>query len=216
MADNIQLDARKRNVTGKQVRQLRREGFVPAVLYGPDREPVSLEVEAHMLAYTLAEAGGSAIIDINIGGEAHPAIVRNVQRDFIRGDLLHVDFYAVSMDRPITADVPLEFVNEPALVKAGDAVLVTGATTVEVECLPADLPHSLQVDLSALVDFDSLISARDLVAPSGVAILTDPDEMIATLTHVAVEAEEEAVVEMDAEAVEVIRKGKEEVEEEEE
>lgn len=212
MSDKIQLTAARRGTTGKEVRHLRKEGLIPAVLYGPDREPMTLQVEARPLLTTLARAGGSQIIDLSVEGESYPALVREVQRDNLRGDVLHVDFYGVSMDRPIQAEIPLHFVGEPQLVTTGEAVLITGVNSVEVQCLPADLPPSITVDLTALVDMDTTIAVRDLVVPPGVTVLTPHDELVATLTYTET-GEVEELVEVDAEAVEVIRKGKEEEEE---
>lgn len=214
MSDQIELEVSRRDIAGKGVRRLRSEGWIPAALYGPGREALNLQVNARALASTLAEAGGSHIISLNLEGVAYPAIVRDVQRDYVRGDLLHVDFYAVSMDRPIRTEVPLEFINEPPLVAAHEAILVTGATFVEMESLPADLPASIQVDLAALVDMDTVITVADLAVPPGVTIHTNPDEMIATLSYMREEEEEEAI-EVDAEAVEVIGREREEDFEEE-
>ncbi|MCZ7545394.1 MAG: 50S ribosomal protein L25 [Anaerolineae bacterium] len=218
MSKNIQLEASKREVVGKEVKHLRRSGMIPAVLYGPDREPLFLQVEERALAVALAAAGGSQIIDLNIAGKAHTALVRSVQRDYMRGNLLHVDFYAVSMDRVIRTEVPLEFTGEAPISAEGDLVLVTGLNSVEVECLPGDLPAHIQVDLSALDSLDTAITVADLVVPAGVTILTPADDMVATLSlpeRVSAEEEEaeEALEEVDADAVEVVRRRREEEEE---
>jgi large subunit ribosomal protein L25 len=216
MAEPIELNASKREITGKQVKQLRRQGLVPAVLYGPSREPLSLQVEERVLAATLAWAGGSHIITLNIDGQSFQALVREVQRDNIHDNPLHVDFYAVSMDRLVRTEIPLDFIGEPTLVASKEAILVTGTTFVEVESLPGNLPPSIPVDLSDLVDMDSAVTVGDLHAPTGVTFLTEAGEVVARLDYAAMaeeaEEEEEEVVEMDAEAVEVIHKGKAEEE----
>jgi large subunit ribosomal protein L25 len=218
--ETFEVNAARREIAGKQVKALRAEGLVPAVLYGPTREPLMLQVPERELAITLAKAGGSAIIQIKFEGEDLPAIVRDVQRDNLRDSLIHVDFYAVAMDRAIRTEVPLEFVNEPDLVASGEAMLVTGLTSVEVECLPGDLPSSIEVDTTQLVDMDTVINVSDLPVPEGVTIMVDPDELIATLTYPerAVEEEEEGEEEMlfDAEDVEVIGRGRDEGEDFEE
>ncbi|MBN1286989.1 MAG: 50S ribosomal protein L25 [Anaerolineae bacterium] len=206
-SENIELNAQKRTVTGKHFKKFRQQGWVPAVFYGPNREPVKLQIAARELAIVLAEAGGSQLIDLKVEGETHPALIREVQRDSVRDILLHVDLYAVSMDRKIRTEVPIEHINEVPLVEEHEAVLVVGATTLEVECLPGNLPATLPVDLSVLVDFDTVINVSDLTMPEGVIILNDPDEMIATLTRLAAEEEEEEEF-FDAEAVEVIGRGK--------
>jgi large subunit ribosomal protein L25 len=158
------------------------------------------------------------LIDVKVGGETFPALVREVQRDMLRDALVHVDFYAVRMDQEIRAEVPVEFIGESPLVVSREALLVTGATVVEIECLPANLPASIIVDLSTLVAMDSTITASDLPLTEGVSLLTAEEEMIATLNYLAdlEEEEEEGEEDMlyDAEAVEVISKGKEEDDEE--
>ncbi len=208
----VELSASKREVTGKKVKTLRKEGLVPAVLYGPGKEPLPLQVPEKEFNTVLAEVGGSQIININIDGKIHAALVRDVQRDNIRDTLIHVDLYSVSMDRLIRTEVPIEFINEPPLVVNNEAVLVTGYSNIEVECLPGALPSAIVVDLSKLVDVNDVIHVGDLELGTGVTSITGEGELIATLNYVI---EEEAEVEedealFDADAVEVVSKGKDE------
>lgn len=215
--ETIQLNASKRQVVGKQVKQLRRQGLVPAVLYGPSLEPLNLQMPEHELAVILARAGGSHIIQLNVEGDTYPVLVREVQRDNLRDDLIHVDLYAVSMDRAIRAEIPLDFVNEAPLVTARQAMLIAALNSVEVECLPTDLPAAIQVDTSVLVDMDTAITVADLQIPSGVEVLAEPSELVAILSYIETpeeEEEEEEEILVDAEDVEVIARGKAEEESE--
>lgn len=216
--ETIELNANKRTMKGKNFKRLRQDGFVPAVLYGPNQEPMKLQMDARELTVALATAGGSQLIDLKVEDKIYPALVREVQRDSLRDSLIHVDLYAVPMDREIRTEIPIEYVNNPPLVEAYEAVLVTGTSQVEIECLPANLPASFEVDLSTLVEISDVITVGDLEIPEGVTILHDSGEMLATLSYMEEEEEEEEEeledLFFDAEAVEVIGKGKAEEEEE--
>jgi len=120
---------------------------------------------------------------------------------------LHVDFYEVVMTEKLRATVPLHFVGRSPLVTTGEAILNEALTEVEVECLPADLPEFIEVDVSVLADFDSIIFVKDLKVPPGVEILDNPDEPVASLSGAREEVEEAAAVPEAAE-VEIVAKGK--------
>jgi large subunit ribosomal protein L25 len=143
-------------------------------------------------------------------------LVSEVQRDSITNELYHVDFYQVVMTETVTAEVNILFTGEPPVVQQDDVMLLQGADSVEVECLPGDLIHSIEVDLSSL-EIDDAIYVRDLQVPENVTILTDGDELVAKVQYIYIpeeEEEEEEWVEVAPGEVEVIAKGKE-VEEEE-
>ncbi len=213
MAQTYQLEAEIREILGKKVKQLRRRGLVPAIVYGPQFENINLQVNARALQQALMQAGGTQLIELNIGGQLIPTLARDVQRDPLRGDILHVDFYRVAMDRPIRADIPLVLVDESPLVATGEAILLHLATTVEVEALPASLPSHIEVDLSTLTEMGQPILASDLSLPAGVTLVSDPDELIAKLDYPSAEiVEEEIIGEAPAEP-EVIRERRAEEEE---
>lgn len=216
MSEMLTLAASKREIVGKKVKQLRRKGLIPAVLYGPGTEPLNLTVDQRELRRVLAVAGGTQFIELHVDDERIPSLARAVQRDYLRDEILHVDFYRVAMDRPVTVEVPLIFVNEAPLAESGAAVLMTLATALEIEALPAYLPPHIDVDLSRLQEIGDQILARDLVLPQGVKLLTDPDEVIVKLEPPELVAEEEELpgVPVSAEDVEVITRRR--VEEEEE
>ncbi len=215
--EKITLNVYKRDRLGKRVKQLRAKGHVPAVLYGPTQEPIHLQAEVREITRALAEAGGSQLINLHLDGDDLPALVRDVQRDSLHDSLVHVDFYAVSMDRAIRTEIPLEFHGEPALVEAREAILFTGLTSIEIETLPGDLPPLIDVDLTVLEDMDDVILVSDLPIPEAVTVITDADELVATLSYMEEEIEEEVEEEdllFDVEEVEVIGKGKAEEDEE--
>ena len=211
--EKVVIKAEKRDVIGKQVRALRREGKLPAVVYGRHIDPISIVLDARDASKTLARATSSSLITIELAGKQYPTLVREKQLDFIRNELIHVDFMAVSMTEKITASVGVHIVGEAPAVKEFGAILVTGLTELEVECLANDLPERFVVDVSGLVEISDGVYVRDVPAPANVEILSDPEEMIVVATAMAAEEEEEVeeVLEgEEGEEPEVIGKGKEE------
>jgi large subunit ribosomal protein L25 len=208
------IRAEKRAKTGKQVRALRREGKLPAVIYGYGIEPISILLDAHSASRTLAKATSSSLVTIELQGKQYPTLVREKQLDFIRNQLIHVDFLAVSMTEKITASVAIQMEGASPAVKDFNAILVTGLTELEVECLPADLPERFVVDVTGLAQIGDGIYVKDIPAPANVEILDDPEEMIVVATAAAVEEIEEVAVEgAEGAEPEVIEKGKKEEEE---
>ncbi|GAB4478518.1 MAG: 50S ribosomal protein L25/general stress protein Ctc [Anaerolineae bacterium] len=220
MSEMISLEAAKRDIVGKQVRQLRREGLVPVVVYGPDFESLSLQVDARELRSVLKEAGGTHIINLKVGRETINTLARSVQRDPIRGDILHVDFYRVDLKRPIRAEVSVVVVGESPVVESGEGMVLHLLNNIEVEALPTNLPSHLEVDVSALNEIGATIYVRDLALPEGVEVHADPDEPVVKIDYAPMLAEEEEGEEEEtflgeSVDVEVIRERKEEEEEEE-
>ena len=216
--EQIELNVMPRRVVGKQVGALRRSGLVPAVLYGHHTEPTHLQARDRELMRVLVKSGGSRLITLNVEGETEPrmALVREIQREPIKGHLLHVDFYAVSMTEEITVEVPIHFTGSSPAEARNEGVLNYGSETVEIECLPGDLIDSIHVDLSQLVKVGDVITVGDLQVPDTIKILADPDELVVRVSHIAAEEVEEApVAAVEAAEPEVIKKGKAEEEEEE-
>ena len=217
--EQVELKTQKREVLGKKVKSLRREGLIPAVLYGHETASVPLQVEERELNRVLAQAGGHRLIALKVGRsrKRQMALAREVQWDVISGKPLHVDFYAVVMTEKITTAVPLVLVGEAPAAERVGAMVLQGLDEVEIECLPGDLIEAIEVDLSGLEEIDQAIFVKDLPVPPTVEILTDTEETVARVTWAAAEVvEEEEVVPVAPEEVEVIAKGKEEVEPEEE
>jgi len=216
--EQFELKAEKRTIIGKKVKGLRREGLIPAVLYGPKTEPIPIQCDERELQHVLARAGGTNMISVRIGKAREPkmALARGVQRDVITGELYHVDFYQVVMTETVKTEVNIILSGEPPAVQQTEFMLLQGTDSVEVECLPGDLIHSIEVDVSTLLEIDDAIYVKDLQVPDNVTILTDGDELVAKIQRLRLAVEEEEVeeeVEVAPEEVEVIAKGKEEVEE---
>ncbi len=212
---NLSLNAEVRTVIGKQVKRLRREGLLPAVIYGRGIEPIAIQLNSQDTGKTLSQASGATLIDINVDGDVHTTILRDVQLDVITRNLIHIDFLKVAMDVAINTEVPLDYVGEAPAVKDYGAILVTGLTEIEIEALPGNLPDRVVVDLSVLKEVDTAITVGDLSLGSGITVLTDPEEVVA---HVVLQAFEEEEEELEEEELlvetslepEVIERGKRE------
>ncbi len=187
--EKVVLKATRRDVSGKQVNALRRTGKLPAVIYGRRTEPINITLDSHSAGLLLSKVGSSSLITIDVDGTEYPALVRERQRDYIKNRLIHVDFLAVSLTEKIRAEVRIELAGVSLAVKDFDAVLVTGLHTLSVECLPADLPEHVTVDIGPLVKVGDSIHVRDVSLGDKVQILDDPDEMIVNATYAKVEVE---------------------------
>ena len=227
MSEKTVLEAQKRTVKGKQVKSLRREGLLPGVIYGrigkDQIDPIKIQLELRETSKKINKLTGSSLVNLNLEGETYPVILREAQRDVIYGTLLHVDFMAVSLTEKLQTAVPIELIGQaPAEINMA-AVVVTGISELEIECLPQDLPERIEVDATVLVDIDSAIYVKDLDLPDSYDVLTDPEELIASVTYVTIEEEPEEeeegelaeLLEEDVEP-EVIEKGKKEDEFEDE
>jgi large subunit ribosomal protein L25 len=217
MAGN-QIKAEKRNVIGKQVKGLRREGKVPAVVYGAGLQPTAIELHAREAERALARASGATLLDLELDGVTHKVLVREIQRHSIRRDLRHVDFLKVAMDQLIRAEVPIELLGEAPAVKTLGGVLVTGVQAIEVEALPADLPDRVTVSIEGLGKIDDKVSVGDLALGKGVRILTPAEDVVARVIYQVAEVLEEPkeAVAVAAEPEVISRKVEEEGEEGEE
>jgi len=218
--DKITLDATAREVVGKKVKQLRREGITPVVVYGPGFEPLHLQVDARTLRSTLATAGGTKIIELTVGKEQIPTLARRVQRNPIYGDILHVDFYRIQLDRVIRAEVPVILVGEPNVVASGQAIVVHLMNSIEVEALPAELPPHIEVDVTPFNEIGMAMAAGEITSPKNVSLIVDPEEIVFKIEYataiVEEEEEEEGSFLQESAEVEVIRERKHEEEAEEE
>ncbi len=213
--EKVVLKANKRDVIGKQVRAMRRAGLLPAVIYGRHVEnPISISLDTRDTTRALAKVSSSSLVMIDLEGKEIPALIREKQRDFIKNRLLHIDFLVVSLTEKLTASVGIELTGLSLAVKDFNAVLVTGLSQVEVECLPTDLPERIVVDISALVKVGDAIHVSDLVLSDKVKVLSSPEEMIVIATAAKVEEEVVATVAAveGAEEPEIIEKGKKEEE----
>lgn len=195
MTENTVLEAQKRVIKGKQVKALRREGLLPGVIYGrigkEQIDPVKIQLDLRETSKKINKLTGSSLVDLKLEGKTYPVILREAQRDIIYGTLLHVDFMAVSLTEKLQTAVPIELIGQaPAEINMA-AVVVTGVSELEIECLPQDLPERIEVDATVLVDIDSAIYVKDLDLPESFDVLTDPEELIAGVTYVSIEEEPE-------------------------
>jgi large subunit ribosomal protein L25 len=211
----ILLDAEKRELIGKQVKALRRQGKLPGILYGRNIQPTPILMDLRKASRTLVHLAPSALVTVILEGEKHLALVREKQRDFIRGTMKHVDFQVVSMTEKLRVNVTLEVIGLSPAVKDYNGVLVEGLSEVEVECYPQDLPSKISVDVSGLKKIGDSFTVRDLQMPPNVVAMDNPDDMVIIVTAQAAE-ELVAPVVVAAEAEpEVVEKGKKEEGEEE-
>jgi len=210
-AERVELTAHKRTVLGKQVRQLRRQGWVPGVMYGHGFDPMPLQFEVRELKHTFAQISGSQLINIKIEGQDQPemALVRDVQVEPISRLVSHVDFYRVTMTERIRTEVHLSLVGQSPAVQRNEGILLQGISAIEVECLPGDLVDAIDINLSNLTAVDQGMFVRDLVLPAGIEVLTDKSEMIVRVVPLEMKAEaEEAVAAAPVAEVEVITEAK--------
>jgi large subunit ribosomal protein L25 len=187
--EKVVLQATKRDVVGKQVKALRREGKLPAVIYGRHTDPININLDAHSASLSLGKLTSSSLVTINVDGAEHIALVREKQRDYIKNRLLHVDFLAVSLSEKLRTSVSVHFVGVSPAVKDFNAVLVHNLEELEVECLPTDLPERIDVDISVLKRPGEGIRLKDVHVSEKVRLLGDPETMVAVATFAKVEEE---------------------------
>jgi large subunit ribosomal protein L25 len=219
VADYV-LEAQPRAVTGKKVGQLRTQGIVPIVVYGPRTETVHLQVPYRPLEVALMKVGGTSLIDITADGKTHTVLAREVQRDLLRGKILHVDFFAVDMSATIRAEVFIHLQGESPAVNQSLGIMVQGTNRLTIETLPSNLIQVINVDITGLEQIGDAIHVRDLSLGEGITIINDQDELIVRISQTSAarseEDEEGAAAEGAATSAEpeVIGRGKKEEEEE--
>jgi len=209
--EKVVIEATKRLVIGKQVGALRRDGKLPAVIYGHHMEATPITLGLREASRILATLTGSSLVMISLDGKEHSCLVKEKQRDFIRGTLKHVDFQVVSLTEKIRARVSIEFVGVSPAVKDFNGVVVNGTNNLQVESFPQDLPQRVTVDISPLLKIGDGIFVRDIDLGDKVQILDNLDEMIVVITAPKEEVEE-VVEPTGVEEPEVIEKGKKEEE----
>ena len=188
--ESTRLNATVRETEGSRAnRRLRRQGRVPAVLYGGDAEPVALSVDARELRHALHGAG--AVLEIAVDGDTQNAVVKDTQLHPVRNEAMHIDFVRVRMDVAIQSIVTLELVggdDAPGTNEGG--VLEQQLREVNVEALPGDIPEAIQLDASSL-EMGATVTVADITAPSGVTVLDDPETVVASITLPRLEVETE-------------------------
>lgn len=180
--EKIFLKATKRDMVGKKVGALRRQGKLPAVLYGQGIETTPIVLDAYEGSQTPSHLSSSSLVTIDLDGRHYLVQVREKQRDFIKNRLVHVDFQVVSLTEKMRAKVGIELTGTAPAVKNLNAMIHARITVLEVECMPQILPERIVVDISGLTDFGDGVRVRDVVISDKVKILADPEEIIAIAT----------------------------------
>ena len=214
MTHVVKLTAKVREVTGKSSHKLAGEGLVPAVVYGPKIETMSLSVDRREFEHMMHHASvGSTLIDLTIEGHGKPldVIIREVRHDEIKGTVQHIDFWAVDMGHSLQTAISITFVGSPEGERAG-GVVMHALRELKVEARPKDLPEHIEVDITALNIGDAFTVAQ-VVAPAGVTLLDDPETVVASVQAPAVEEEVVVGAEEITEVPEVGKEAEEETEE---
>ena len=194
--ENIELETTRREMLGKEVRFLRRQGIMPIHLFGHGVESLALQCDATSLQQTLSRAGQTRLINIKIHGEKkpRPVVVRGVHREPVRGGLLHVDFFQVSMKERVKINVPLILVGEAPILKSKDNMVVQELNTLAVECLPASIPGSLELDVSSLSEPDQVLRVKDIEVTEDVAVQDDAELVVVRVILRPIAKVEEPVI----------------------
>jgi large subunit ribosomal protein L25 len=192
--EQIELNVSTREIKGKKTKMLRRSGITPANIYGHGIDSIPLQVDTKQLKLTLAQAGKTDLISLKIDDSKSlkKVLVRDIQKNPLTDEPLHVDFYQVKMTETLKADIPLAFFGEAPVLKRKNVSLLHLMDTVLVEALPDALPHNLEVDLSSLEDPDQAIYIKDITISDDVTLLSDPESMVVKVTETRREVIEEA------------------------
>ena len=197
--------AEKRDILGKKTRNLRKRGFLPAVVYGRGKNAESIAVKESDFMKLWKSAGESTVIELVLGGQKKNALIHDVAIDPLKDKPIHADFYAVDMHKKTRVDVPIEFIGESEAVKAG-GVLVKVLHSLNIEAMPKDLPHLISIDISAIKTVGDSILVSDIEAPVGTRILDNPAETIAVVEAPRVEEEIKVEEAPSLESIEVVSK----------
>ena len=197
----FQLAAELRQARGRRNRQLRRDGFVPGIVYGPSTDSLSVKFPYRAIEVTLMNAGGTNLIDIMVNGDTYPSLAREVQRDVVRGDILHVDFLAVDESQRIRVEVPIVMDGTSPVVAAREGILITGRSSLTLEVFPSDIRDRIIIDLTKLTEMGAEVLVRDLTFGENVTVHNDPNEMLAKIVQPAA-ARADADLDEEAEEIE--------------
>lgn len=184
------LAAEKRELVGKKVKRLRREGWLPAVMYGR-RDPINIQLNTLQTYLALRDADDNALFDLQLEGESYKVFIRDTQRHVTRGDLLHVDFLEVDMDHAITAEVAIVLVGKHTVSTEIPGNISQLLYQIEVEAKPQDLISEIELDVSQIADPNDVLMVSDLVAPEGISILTEGEIAVAKFDIERIQEEEE-------------------------
>jgi len=207
--DKIELKVANREILGKKVKHLRRQGITPVHLFGHGIKSLALQCETGELERVLGQAGHTGLVSLKVNHEKRPrsVVIREFDRDWRKGQLLHVDFYQVKMGEKIKLDVPVALVGEAPALQSKAHMLEHELGTLTVECLPAKIPARLEVDISSLTEPDQTIRVKDVAVDKDITVLNDPELVVVKISFRHVEKIEEEVVEVAEEAEEAVEEG---------
>lgn len=190
------LAVEKRKVVGKKVKKLRKEGFLPANLYGKGVKSLSVQVPYKEFEKVYKDAGVTGIVDVEVDGQIRPSLIHNVQQDYYNHKLLHADFFQINLKEKVKTTVKIITVGEPKAVSEKLGLLLQPLSVVEVEALPMDLPDKIEVNVEPLNTVNAQVTAGEIKVPAGVTILTDPSQVVAKIGElISKEAQAQAAAE---------------------
>jgi large subunit ribosomal protein L25 len=205
--DKIELKVTNREILGKKVKHLRRQGITPVHLFGHGIKSLALQCGTGELERVLGQAGQTRLISLKLDKEKKPrsVVVREFDRDWRKGQLVHVDFYQVKMEEKIKLEVPVVLVGEAPALKSKTNMLEHELGALTVECLPAKIPANLEVDINSLTETEQAIRVKDVILDKDITVLNDPELVVVKISFRPVEKVEEKIVEevVEAEAEEV-------------
>jgi len=212
----LTIFARTRKLTGRKTNKLRREGCIPGIVYGPKSKNAPIKINEKDFKDVFKKAGESTLIDLKIDDkEIGKVIINDYQVDPVSSDVVHFDLYQVRMDKKITTKVSFKFIGESPAIKNESGILVKNHDTLEIKCLPKDLIHNIEINLSVLEHIDDIIRIKDLKISNDIEIITDLEEAIVNIAPPRTEKEMEELEEKVEEKVEGVESAKEKKEGEE-
>jgi large subunit ribosomal protein L25 len=187
-------------VLGKKARFLRRQGITPAHLYGHGIESLALQCDTDELVNLVAHAGKTRLVNLEVDGEkSKTTFVREIQRDAITRELLHIDFYQVRRTEKIAVDVPIVLVGEAPALKSKGRMLVHGINSLSIECLPANVPPQIDIDITGLEEVEQAVHVKDIILDPEITVHADPEQLVVKISEVMVKEEVEEVPEVEEE-----------------
>jgi len=204
--DKLELKVTNREILGKKVKHLRRQGITPVHLFGHGIESLALQCDTVQIERVLSQAEQTGLISLKLDNEKKPrtVMVRAFNRDWRKGQLIHVDFYQVKLREKLKLEVPVVLVGEAPALKSKDNMLEHELDTLTIECLPAKIPANMEVDISSFTEPGQAIRVKDIILGEDIVILNDPELVVAKISWRPVEKAEEEVVEVAEEAVEEV------------
>jgi len=190
----LKLQAKTRESLGKKNQALRTQGFVPACVYGRKIKNQNIQLDAKTFDKIFASAGETSLIDLQVD-ETKPVkvIVQDIDKDPVKGDVIHIDFHQIREDEKLTVDVELELQGESKAVEAEGGILIKSLDAIKIECLPADLIHKIEVDISSLKEFGDVIYVKNLKVSEKVEVMESPDTAVVSVAAPRTEKELEAL-----------------------